>query len=101
MGKKSSSKGQPPSSAPGREQPRHAQQGFGPFIWVGALVVAVAVGVVALRPRAEPAASGGPSSAPTVAGATEASVQAADLPAAPAQPDAETVARTVATAQLG
>ena len=100
MEKKNSSKGHPPVSPSGKQGTGQAGR-LSPIIWVGGLVVVVAVAVVALRPRAEPAATAVASATPATADRSESPVPTADQGAALPQPDAATLAKTEATARMG
>lgn len=93
MGRKSSAKGQGPVPPTPPVGPRTQQNRSKPLVWAGILIVLVAVGLLALRPSAEPEAADSVSSAAAAPGA-------AAEPQGP-QPTAAAQARADATAKLG
>jgi hypothetical protein len=88
MGKASSSKGQNPPSRPSGPSKPASKSGLNPVLFLGGAAVLVALGVVFLRPSAEPAATAG------TASATEA-------PATTAQPAPAAVTKAEAQAKFG
>jgi hypothetical protein len=104
MTKKSSSKDQP-RAAGSKEIQHQDKHGLSSFLWIGGLIAVVAIAVVVLRPRAEPAASAAASTA-TGSPASSATplADAAPEPGAAVQtpePDAATKAKVDAVAKLG
>jgi hypothetical protein len=107
MAKRSSSKEQPPAAGSRNARQPNKPQGLSPFLWVGGLVVAVAIAVVVLRPQAEPAAPAASAASTTehseaahadhVESQQPAGAAATQAPA----PDAATMAKVEAAAKLG